>query len=56
MLSLEETEREALRLKFSRAYTNQEIAQMLQLEPSTLGVIVFRALRKLRRILERKNK
>lgn len=52
--ALGEDEREALRLKFSLAYSNTEIAQLLKIDASYLGVIVHRALRKLRRELERK--
>jgi RNA polymerase sigma factor (sigma-70 family) len=54
LLELDETEREALRLKFSLSYSNSEIARLLRVDPSYLGVIVFRALKKLRRKLEGK--
>lgn len=50
--SLDEDEREALRLKFAHSYSNIEIARLLKVEPAYLGVIVYRALRKLRRKLE----
>jgi DNA-directed RNA polymerase specialized sigma24 family protein len=52
MQELDENEREALRLKFSMSYSNAEIAQLLKIDPAYLGVIIFRALRKLRRKLE----
>lgn len=45
-------DREAVRLKFSGGFGNAEIAQMLNVTPGHLGVILFRALRKLRVILK----
>ena len=45
---LDETEREALRLKFSKSYSNKKIAELLGMTPNNLGVVLFRALRKLR--------
>lgn len=49
---LPEIDREAVRLKFSGGFGNTEIAQMLKVTPGHLGVILFRALRKLRVILK----
>ena len=45
---LDDTEREALRLKFSKSYSNKQIAELLGMTPNNLGVVLFRALRKLR--------
>jgi len=56
LLELSETEREALRLKFSQSFSHAEIARLLQIEQTYLGVVVFRALRKLRRRLEGKKR
>jgi RNA polymerase sigma factor (sigma-70 family) len=46
--SLDEIERDALRLKFSMSYSNTEIATLLKMTPGNLGVVLFRAIRKLR--------
>ena len=46
--ALETTEREALRLKFSKSYSNKQIAELLQMTPGHLGVVLFRAIQKLR--------
>jgi RNA polymerase sigma-70 factor (ECF subfamily) len=48
---LGEQEQEILSLKFSSAYTNREIAGMLRLTESNIGVIVYRSLRKLRELV-----
>lgn len=52
MEQLSDLDREAVRLKFSGGFSNTEIAQMLNVTPGHLGVILFRALRKLRVILK----
>jgi RNA polymerase sigma factor (sigma-70 family) len=52
MEKLDDIEREALRLKFSQSCSNQEIATLMGVTPNTLGVIVFRALKKVRGRLE----
>ena len=48
---LNETEREALRLKFSQSYSHAQMARLLEMDEAYLGVVIFRALRKLRRRL-----
>lgn len=50
--ALDETEGEVIRLKFSGACGNVEIARLLAVTPGHLGVILFRALKKIRRALE----
>jgi RNA polymerase sigma factor (sigma-70 family) len=45
---LDDKEREALQLKFSRLYTNQQIAELLGVTPGNLGVLIHRALTKVR--------
>lgn len=49
---LEPQEREAVRLKFSSALSNAEIAQTLKMTPNHLGVVLFRALKKVRSAME----
>jgi RNA polymerase sigma-70 factor (ECF subfamily) len=49
--SLDERERELIALKFSALMTNREIASLTGLTESHVGVILFRALRKLRALL-----
>lgn len=46
--TLDEPEREALRLKFSHSYSNKQIAELLRITPNHLGVVLHRALQKLR--------
>lgn len=50
--ALDDTEREALTLKFSTYYSNVEIAAIMQLTPGNLGVILCRALKKVRQTLK----
>lgn len=50
---LEPQEREAIRLKFSSALSNGDIAQMLNLSPNHFGVVLYRALKKVRSELEK---
>ena len=50
--ALPEKEREALQLKFSRQYTNEEIAELMGMSTGNLGVLVHRALKKVRARLE----
>ncbi|GMV81891.1 MAG: DNA-directed RNA polymerase sigma-70 factor [Planctomycetota bacterium] len=49
---LAEPEREAIWLKFAGAYGNDEIAALLGVTPGHLGVLLHRALKKVRRTLE----
>jgi RNA polymerase sigma factor (sigma-70 family) len=49
---LDDAERDAIHLKFSQSFSNIEIAQMLGITPGNLGVVLFRALRKIRKTLE----
>jgi len=49
--SLDERERDLIALKFSALVTNREIASLTGLTESNVGVILFRALRKLRAVL-----
>lgn len=52
MEELEPLEREAIRLKFSESFRNVQIAGLLGLTPGHLGVVLHRALGKLRRTME----
>jgi RNA polymerase sigma factor (sigma-70 family) len=45
---LEKHEQEIIALKFSSEFTNRKIAQMLGMTESNVGIILFRAIRKLR--------
>jgi len=49
---LDERARDLLALKFAAGLTNRRIAELTGLTESNVGVIVFRAVRKLRRTLE----
>jgi RNA polymerase sigma factor (sigma-70 family) len=49
---LSRREQEIIRLKFGGGLGNQEIGQVLRLEPTHIAVLLFRALRKLRVDLE----
>lgn len=49
---LQPLEQEAIRLKFSKSFQNVQIAEMLGVTPGHLGVLLHRALRKLRIALE----
>lgn len=53
---LEDREREIIALKFSTRLTNREIAELTGLSDSNVGVIVFRALNKLKMELTAENK
>lgn len=50
--TLEPLEREAMRMKFVAARSNSEIAAALKITPNHLGVLLFRALKKVRQKLE----
>jgi RNA polymerase sigma-70 factor (ECF subfamily) len=50
--TLREREQEIVRLKFGAGLGNQEIAQIMGLQPGHVAVLVFRALQKLRAELE----
>lgn len=50
--ALEPLEREAIRMKFVAAQSNTEIAAALKITPNHLGVLLFRALKKVRQKLE----
>ena len=50
--TLPEREQEIVRLKFGAGLGNQEIAQIVGLQPGHVAVLVFRALQKLRAELE----
>jgi RNA polymerase sigma-70 factor (ECF subfamily) len=50
--TLPEREQEIVRLKFGAGLGNQEIAQIMGLQPGHVAVLVFRALQKLRAELE----
>jgi len=52
MSRLPERDQEVLALKFGGDLTNQEIAQMMGLTPTHVGVLLYRALRKLRLAVE----
>jgi len=49
---LDEREREVIALKFSSELKNQEIAQIMGLTPTHIGVLLHRTLSKLRQFLE----
>ena len=49
---LDEREQEVIALKFSSELKNQEIAEIMSLTPSHVGVLLHRGLKKLRRLLE----
>jgi RNA polymerase sigma factor (sigma-70 family) len=51
VLQLKEREREIIALKFAAGFTNVEIARLTCLSESHVGVIVYRALARLREIL-----
>jgi RNA polymerase sigma-70 factor (ECF subfamily) len=51
LASLDDRERDLIALKFSALMTNREIASLAGLTESNVGVILFRALRKLRALL-----
>lgn len=52
MSRLPERDQEMLALKFGGGLTNQEIAQMMGLTPTHVGVLLYRAVRKLRLAVE----
>jgi len=52
MARLKEKERQVLSMKFATDLRNNEIARILKVSDSNVGVIVHRAVQKLRRILE----
>lgn len=55
LLQLPETEREMLILKFWGGLKNIEIAEQLALNSTNVNVIVFRALKKLKKMIEQNN-
>jgi len=50
--TLGEREQEVVALKFGAGLTNRRIAALMELSESNVGVILFRAIRRLRRYLE----
>ena len=52
MSVLSELEREAVALKFTDGLTNARIARMLSVAPNSLGVLLHRALKKLRHAMQ----
>ena len=52
LAALPEREQEIIRLKFGGALGNQEIGQILRLKPGHVAVLLFRALHKLRGMLD----
>ena len=50
--TLSEREQEIIRLKFGGGLGNQEIARLLRLRPGHVAVLLYRALRKLRSLLQ----
>jgi RNA polymerase sigma factor (sigma-70 family) len=53
LASLDERERDLIALKFSAHLTNRAIARLMGLSQSNVGVVLFRAMRKLRAALTR---
>ena len=53
MATLSEREQELIRLKFGAGLGNQEIAKVMRLRAGYVGVLLYRALRKLRAVMER---
>ena len=56
LAKLDRRERDVLGLKFAGELTNREIATLTGLRESHVGVILFRAIRKLRRMMEEVNR
>jgi RNA polymerase sigma factor (sigma-70 family) len=56
LAQLDPAEQEAVRLKFSAALSNIEIADLLGVTPGNLGVMLYRALRKIRKSLEQESR
>ena len=52
LAALSEREQEIIRLKFGGALGNQEIGRVLRLKPGHVAVLLFRALQKLRGLLD----
>lgn len=52
LASLDEREREIIAMKFWSGLTNRDIARLIGISESNTGVILFRAMRRLRIILE----
>lgn len=52
LAALSEREQEIIRLKFGGALGNQEIGQVLRLKPGHVAVLLYRALHKLRGLLD----
>lgn len=52
LASLSQREREIIALKFWSGCTNRDIAKLTGISESNIGVILFRAMRRLRQILE----
>lgn len=50
--TLPQRERELLALKFAARFTNQQISSLTGLSESNVGVIIFRAVRKLQQLME----
>jgi RNA polymerase sigma-70 factor (ECF subfamily) len=52
LVQLDRRERDVLGLKFAGEFTNREIAKLTGLKESNVGVILFRAIQKLRRMMK----
>ncbi len=55
MSKLKEKERQVLSMKFATDLKNNEIAKILNISDSNVGVIIHRSIQKLKKILEREN-
>ena len=55
MSKLKDSERQVLSMKFATDLKNNEIAKILDISDSNVGVMVHRAVKKLKRILEEEN-
>ena len=56
MTTLNDTERQVLSMKFATDLKNCEIAEILNISDSNVGVIVHRSVRKLKKIMDREEK
>lgn len=52
LVLLSQRERDIIALKFWGGFSNREIAQLVDISESNTGVVLFRAMRRLRKILE----
>jgi RNA polymerase sigma-70 factor (ECF subfamily) len=51
LMQLDERERDLIALRFAAGLSNRQIAEMTRLTPSNVGVILYRAIQRLRMIL-----